>query len=158
MTKKFPVTPAIRVLQGADAEYKEHLYNYKRSGAEAAAEELGVHLHVMIKTLVMEDDNREPFIVLMHGDKEVSTKELARAIGSKSVSPCSPRDVERHTGFKVGGISPFGTKKQLPVYIEETILNLPRLYVNAGRRGFLIEMIPVELVRILNPISVNVAR
>lgn len=134
------------------------MYEYKISGAKVAAEALGVHPNAMIKTLIMEDNSGEPFFILMHGDKDVSTKELAREIGSKSVSTCSRRNAERYTGFKVGGISPFGIKRELPVYIEETILNLPRLYINAGRRGFLIEMTPKELVRILKPTPVNVAR
>ncbi len=158
MPTRFPVTPAITALKEADAEYREHLYDYRRSGAEVAAEELGVDPHNVVKTLVMEDDREEPFVVLMHGDREVSAKEMARAVGSKSVSPCSLRDAQRHTGYPVGGISPFGTKRRLPVYVEESILSLPRLFINAGRRGFVVEMRPSELVRLLKPVSVRVAR
>lgn len=108
-------TPAIKMLQEAEAEYREHLYEYKRSGARAAAEALGVDDHLMIKTLVMEDDRGRPFIILMHGDEEVSTKRLARELNVKSVAPCSPRDAQRYTGYRVGGISPFGTRRKLPV-------------------------------------------
>jgi Cys-tRNA(Pro) deacylase len=158
MPTRFPVTPAITALKEADAEYREHLYAYRRAGAEVAAEELGVGPSLVVKTFVMEDDRGEPFIVLMHGDREVSTREIARAIGAKSVSPCSLRDAQRHTGYKVGGISPFGTKRELPVYVEESILSLPRLFINAGRRGFVVEMSPSELIRLLKPALVRVAR
>ena len=114
--------------------------------------------HLVIKTLVMEDDQRTPFIVLMHGDKQVSTKNLARAIGAKSVTPCDPHGALKHTGYMVGGISPFGIKKPLPIYIEETILSLPRIFINAGRRGLLFEMSPADLVKVLKPQPVKVAR
>ena len=152
------MTPAIKTLQEAGAEYVEHIYDYKRSGARAAAEALGVDERVMIKTLVMEDENGKPFMILMHGDKEVSTKKLAKELSVKSVRPCSQRDARRYTGYTVGGISPFGTRRKLSIYVEETILNLPKLYINAGRRGFLVEMKPRELSRILDLIPVNAAR
>ena len=113
--------------------------------------------HRIIKTLIMEDDTGRPLIILMHGDKEVSTKSLARAIGVKSVSPCHPAVAEKHTGYKVGGTSPFGTKKTLPVYIEQTIMELPDILINAGSRGLLAKMSTHELVRLLKPIAVNVA-
>jgi len=113
--------------------------------------------HRIIKTLIMEDEKASPLIILMHGDKEVSTKSLARAIGAKSVSPCNPAVAEKHTGYKVGGTSPFGTKKGLPVYMEQTIAELPDLLINAGSRGLLARMKTVELIRILKPMLVSVA-
>jgi len=114
--------------------------------------------HLVIKTLVMEDDQKTPFIILMHGDKQVSTKSLARTIGVKSVNPCTPEVALKHTGYMVGGISPFGTKKPLRIYVEESILGLPRIFINAGRRGLLCEMSPADLIKILKPIPVKVAR
>jgi Cys-tRNA(Pro) deacylase len=113
--------------------------------------------HAVIKTLVMQDDRKQPLIVLMHGDAEVSTKNLARQIGARSVEPCEPDAAERHTGHQVGGTSPFGTRKKLPVYVERSILDLPRLYINGGRRGLLVSMAPDDLVRVLSPTPVDVA-
>ncbi len=122
-----------------------------------SSRELGVDEHSVIKTLVMEDDNKKPLIVLMHGDREVSTKNLARQIGCKVVSPCAPVVAQRHTGYMVGGTSPFGTRKPLPVYIERTIADLDRIYINGGRRGFLVSMSPVDLIRVLSPTLVEAA-
>jgi len=157
--KKIPTTKAIRFLREHGVDFIEHHYRYEeKGGTEAAARALGVDEHLTIKTLVMEDEKKSPFIVLMHGDKEVSTKELARFLGVKSVTPCSPEMAFRHTGYMVGGISPFGTRKKLPVYLEETILSLPRIFINAGKRGLLCEMSPHELIRLLHPIIVQVAR
>jgi len=157
--EKFPTTNAIRFLREHQVEFIERAYRYEeKGGTEVAARALGVDEHLTIKTLVMEDENRRPLIILMHGDKEVSTKELARVLGVKSVTPCSAKIAFKHTGYRVGGISPFGTKKQLPVYVEETILSLPRIFINAGRRGLLCEMSPRDLIRLLNPIVVHVAR
>ena len=160
MTKeKFPVTSAIRFLKDHQVNFIERPYRYEEEGGtEVAAKALGVGEHLVIKTLVMEDDQKAPFIILMHGDKQVSTKELARTIGVKSVNPCTPEVALKHTGYMVGGISPFGTKKPLPVYVEESILSLPKIFINAGRRGLLAEMSPSELVKVLNPIPVKVAR
>ena len=160
MTKeKLPATSAIRFLREHQIDFMESPYKYEEHGGTGtAAKELGVDEHVVIKTLVMEDDKRKPFIILMHGDREVSTKELARVIGVKSVNPCDPQIALKHTGYMVGGISPFGTKKPLPVYVEETILSLPKIFINAGRRGLLAEMSPSDLVRTLKPIPVKVAR
>ena len=160
MTKdKFPVTAAIRFLRENQVDFIEHPYKYEEGGGtETAAKSLGVDEHLVIKTLVMEDDQRRPFIVLMHGDKQVSTKTLARVMGVKSVASCGPEVALKHTGYMVGGISPFGTKKRLPVYVEETILSLPRIFINAGRKGLLFEMSPVDLVKVLKPIPVQVAR
>ncbi len=155
---KFPVTPARSFLDKVGVNYTPHLYEYHEFGAIAAAKQLGVDDNMMIKTLVMMNENKDPFIILMHGDKEVSTNELARQLGTKNVRPCSPKDAHRHTGYMVGGISPFGIKKQLPIFIEKTILDLPKLYINAGRRGFLIEITPKELERVLKLSYVSVAR
>ena len=159
MTKeKMPVTAAIRVLRAAGAAYTQHPYDYEEKGGTAvSARELGVDEHSVVKTLVLEDDRKKPLIVLMHGNREVSTKELARAIGAKSVAPCSPEAAHRHSGYVVGGISPFGTRHTMPVYMEATILDLPKIYINGGRRGFLVGLSPSELVRILSPTIVRVA-
>jgi len=156
--EKMPVTAAIRVLRAAGAAYTEHPYDYEEKGGTAvSARELGVDEHSVVKTLVLEDDRKKPLIVLMHGNREVSTKELARAIGAKSVAPCTPEDAHRHSGYVVGGISPFGTRRPMPVYMEATILDLPKIYINGGRRGFLVGLSPSELVRILSPTIVRVA-
>ena len=156
---KSAVTPAIRFLKQNQVDFIEHPYKYEEGGGtETAAKSLGVDEHLVIKTLVMEDDQRRPFMVLMHGDKQVSTKNFARAIGVKSVTPCTPQVALKHTGYMVGGISPFGTKKRLPVYVEETILSLPRIFINAGRKGLLFEMSPADLIKILQPVPVSVAR
>jgi len=121
-----------------------------------SARELGVDEHAVIKTLVMEDEARQPLIVLMHGDREVSTKNLARQIGRKAIEPCAPDVAQRHTGYQVGGTSPFGTRKALPVVIERSILDLERIYINGGRRGLLVALSPRELTRVLEPVSVEV--
>lgn len=154
---KTPVTPAIRLLRDKQVAFTPHLYHYEEKGGTAvSARELGVDEHAVIKTLVMEDDGRHPLIVLMHGDLQVSTKELARCIGVRSVSPCTPAVADKHTGYQVGGTSPFGTRKAMPVYLEETILELPKIYINGGKRGFLVGLDPRELVRLLKPIRVKV--
>jgi Cys-tRNA(Pro) deacylase len=154
-----PATPAIRVLKDNKVDFVPRPYKYEeRGGTEVAARELGIDEHLAVKTLVMEDDKKEPFIVLMHGDREVSTREMARILGVKTVQPCDPATASRHTGYLVGGTSPFGTRKVLPVYAEETILSLPVIYINAGKKGLLVEMTPAELVRILKTTPVKVAR
>ena len=160
MTKeKYPVTSAVRFLREHQVDFIERPYKYEEhGGTETAAKAFGVDKHLVIKTLVMEDDQKVPFIILMHGDREVSTKALARAIGVKSVNPCSPEVALKHTGYMVGGISPFGTKKPLPVYVEESILSLPKILINAGRRGLLCEISPSHLIKVINPIPVQVAR
>ncbi len=160
MTKeKLPVTSAIRFLREHQIDFIERPYKYEEhGGTETAAKAFGVDEHLVIKTLVMEDDQRVPFIILMHGDREVSTKALARTVGVKSVNPCAPETALKHTGYVVGGISPFGTKKLLPIYVEESILSLPKIFINAGRRGLLCEMSPADLVKVLNPTPVQVAR
>jgi Cys-tRNA(Pro) deacylase len=152
------VTPAVRVLRQHAVAFTEHPYTYEaRGGTRVSARELGVDEHSVVKTLVMEDESKAPLIVLMHGDREVSTKNLARQIGAKTVVPCDPGVAERHTGYQVGGTSPFGTRKGLRVYVERTILALPRLYINGGRRGFLVSLAPADLARVLSPTPVDVA-
>jgi Cys-tRNA(Pro) deacylase len=152
-----PVTPAIRVLRGAGVPFTGHLYRYEEhGGTRVPARELGIDEHAVVKTLVMEDDAGAPIIVLMHGDLEVSTKQLARAIGRKHVEPCRPDAAGRHSGYLVGGTSPFGTRRVMPVYVERTILDLPRIYINGGARGFLVSIAPADLVRLLHPTAVEV--
>jgi Cys-tRNA(Pro) deacylase len=152
-----PVTPAVRALKAAGIAYTEHLYRYEeRGGTRVSARELGVDEHAVVKTLVLEDESKAPLIVLMHGDLEVSTKNLARLLGRKSIVPCRPEVAEKHTGYKVGGTSPFGTRKTIPVYVERTILDLPRIYLNGGHRGFLVGLDPEALVRVLDATPVEV--
>ena len=149
---------AIPVLRKHDVSFTEHEYRYEeRGGTAVSSRELGVDEHSVIKTLVMEDENKKPLVVLMHGDREVSTKNLARQIGAKTVSPCAPDVAQRHTGYMVGGTSPFGTRKPLPVYMEKTIAELDRLYINGGRRGLLVSMSPADLIRVLSPTLVDAA-
>jgi Cys-tRNA(Pro) deacylase len=151
-------TPAIRALRQHAVAFTEHAYRYEsRGGTRVSSRELGVDEHAVIKTLVMQDERKQPLIVLMHGDREVSTKNLARQIGARAVEPCEPAAAERHTGYQVGGTSPFGTRKALPVYVERSILDLPRLYINGGRRGLLVAMAPRELERVLAPVAVDAA-
>ena len=152
------VTPAIRVLRQHAVPFTEHPYKYEeRGGTRVSSRELGVDEHSVIKTLVMQDERKQPLLVLMHGDREVSTKNLARQIGVKSVESCNPATAERHTGYQVGGTSPFGTRKALPVYLERTILDLPRIHINGGRRGLLVALAPADLARVLSPTPVDVA-
>ena len=151
-------TPAIHFLRRKGVIFAEHEYRYEEhGGTRVSARELGVDEHAVVKTLVMEDDRHQPLIVLMHGDCEVSTKQLARQIDRKAVTPCEPAVANKHTGYLVGGTSPFGTRKPLPVFAERTIMSLERLYINGGRRGFLLSMTPGELVKALAPTLVDVA-
>lgn len=155
---KTPMTPAVRALRQAGVAFSEHPYNYVEHGGTAAfAAQTGFEEHAVVKTLVMEDDAKRPFIILMHGDRDVSTKEMARVLGVKAVRPCSPETAERHSGYMVGGTSPFGLRKPLPVFVEGTILELPRIYINGGKRGFIVGIAPQDLVRVLKPTSVSVA-
>jgi Cys-tRNA(Pro) deacylase len=155
---KAPVTPAIRALKDHGVEFTLRPYKYEeKGGTPVAARELGVEEHGVIKTLVMEDENRNPFLVLMHGDREVSTKGLARHLQVKGVKPCDPETAHRHTGYLVGGTSPFGTKKALKVYAEASILELPRIYINAGKKGLLAEISPEVLKTVLDLTPVQVA-
>ncbi len=138
--------------------FTEHPYRYEeRGGTAVSSRELGVDEHIVIKTLVMEDERQQPLIVLMHGDREVSTKNLARQIGRKSVSPCGPETAQKHSGYRVGGTSPFGTRKAMPVFLERSIAGLDRIYINGGRRGFLVALAPADLIRVLSPTLVDVA-
>jgi len=156
--EKFPATQAVRVLREHDVAFTHHPYSYEeRGGTAVSARELGVDEHAVIKTLVMETDAKEPLIVLMHGDREVSTKSLARLLGVKSVAPCAPPVADRHSGYQVGGTSPFGTRRAMRVYLERSIADLPYVYVNGGGRGYLVGMSPADLVRVLRPVLVEVA-
>lgn len=151
-------TPAIHLLRQHSVTFTEHEYRYEdRGGTAVSARELGVDEHSVVKTLIMEDDRKQPLIVLTHGDKEVSTKNLARQIGCKTVSPCAPGVAQKHTGYMVGGTSPFGTRKTIPVYLERSVADLDRIYINGGRRGFLIALAPVDLIRTLSPVLVDCA-
>ena len=138
---KTPITPAVRALRAAGIKCTDHPYSYEEhGGTEVCAREFKVDEHSVIKTLIMEDDNKSPLVVLMHGDMKASTKELARTIGVKTVTPCAPETANKHTGYMVGGISPFGTRRNMPVYMEETICELDRIYINGGRRDYLVDM------------------
>jgi len=155
---KAPVTPAIRTLRGRGVAFSEHLYRYEEhGGTRASSAALGVPEHAVVKTLLLEDDAGAPLVVLMHGDREVSLKALARQIGRRSVAMCDPETARHHTGYLVGGTSPFGTRKPLPVFAERSIFDLRRVYVNGGRRGFLVGLAPADLRRILAPTPVSVA-
>ena len=139
--------------------YTVHEYEYvEHGGTTVSSASLGVPEHEVVKTLVMEDEEKKPLIVLMHGDRKVSTKELARQIARKKIEPCRPEVAQRHTGYQVGGTSPFGLRKALPVFVERSILELPAIYINGGRRGFLVRITPADLLRVLSPTPVDVAR
>jgi Cys-tRNA(Pro) deacylase len=145
-------TGAIAVLRQHHVDFTEHQYRYEeRGGTAASSREIGVDEHAVIKTLIMEDESKQPLIVLMHGDREVSTKNLARQIGRKTITACAPEVAQRHTGYLVGGTSPFGTRKTMPIYMQESIARLDRIYINGGRRGLLVSMAPAELLRVLAP-------
>lgn len=148
--KHISETPATQMLRAAGVAFTEHPYDYVDHGGTAeSARQLGVDEHAVVKTLVMQDDRAQPLIVLMHGDKQVSTKNLAREIGVKSVEPCKPDVAQRHSGYLVGGTSPFGTKKAMPVWVEASVLELPRIYINGGRRGYLVGIAPAVLMALL---------
>lgn len=151
-------TPAIHFLRENRVPFTEHEYRYEeRGGTAVSSRELGVDEHVVIKTLVMEDEKKQPLIVLMHGDREVSTKNLARQIGAKTVTSCAPDVAQKHSGYLVGGTSPFGTRKKMPVYLERSIADLDRIYINGGRRGFLVSLAPSDLIKALSPTLVDAA-
>ena len=152
------MTPATAFLKSKGIAFTEHTYEYVEHGGTAvSAKSLGVPEHDVVKTLVMQDDQARPLIVLMHGDRKVSTKNLARQAGRKSIEPCRPEVAQRHTGYQVGGTSPFGTRKALPVYMERSIAALPAIYINGGRRGFLVKLKTADLISILRPGLVDVA-
>lgn len=153
----YPVTPAIRVLRENRVDFTPHLYTYiEKGGTAESAKQLGVDEHAVIKTLVFETNERKPLIVLMHGDRQVSQKKLARDIGVKAVEPAAADQAAKWTGYQFGGTSPFGSKTEIPVYVEKTILDLDRIYINAGKRGFLVEIEPDVLKRILGAAEVEV--
>jgi len=154
--ERFPTTNAVRVLRDHNVAFTHHPYDYEeRGGTAVSARALGVAEHAVIKTLVLQDDAKHPFVMLMHGDREISTKTLARLLGVKSVAPCVPAVADRHSGYLVGGTSPFGTRRVMPVYLQVTIADLPFLYINGGRRGYLVGMTPADLARVLRPIRVD---
>jgi Cys-tRNA(Pro) deacylase len=151
-------TPATALLATQGVSYTEHEFEYvEHGGTGHSSSAMGVPEHQVIKTLVMENEKGEPLVVLMHGDRKVSTKELARQAGCKRVAPCKPETATRHSGYLIGGTSPFGTRKRMPVYLERSVMALPRIYINGGRRGYLLGMDPEELVRVLQPALVDVA-
>lgn len=157
MGKKTPSTRAIQHLKAAKIAFTAHPYSYEPgSGARGAAEALGVTPHQVVKTLVMQTPDKKPLLILMHGGVSVSTRALARALEQRSVSPCAPRDAERHTGYQTGGISPFGTRKPLPIVAQQTIADLPRLWINGGRRGLLVSMAPADLLDNLAPLLAEI--
>ncbi len=154
-----PETQATLFLRKHGIAHSNHLYTYEEhGGTKVSARELNVPEHHVVKTLVMEDENAKPLIVLMHGDHKVSTKELARQVGCKKVEPCKPDVAQRHTGYMVGGTSPFGTKKKMPVFLEKTILDLPLIYINGGKRGYLVGVHPHDILRVLEPKVVEVGQ
>jgi Cys-tRNA(Pro) deacylase len=149
---------AVRALRAAGVSFEPHLYPWQpHGGTRASAEALGVDEHMVVKTLIFEDDRKAPLCVLMHGDREVSTKQLARISGARSIAPCAPAVADRHSGYQVGGTSPFGLRRAMPIYMQRTILDLPRIYINGGARGFLVTMAPADAQRVLAPTLVDVA-
>ena len=151
-------TPATQFLRKHGIVFSEHVFEYvEHGGTRVSADALGVDEHVVVKTLIMEDDKKQPLIVLMHGDRTVSTKNLARQVGCKSIEPCKPDVAQRHSGYQIGGTSPFGTRKPMNVYVERSILDCERIYINGGRRGYLVGIDPRVLSQILNVTPVNVA-
>ena len=157
-TKHVSETPATQMLRRAGVAFDEHPYEYvEHGGTGESARQLGVDEHRVVKTLVMEDEHARPLIVLMHGDRKVSTKNLARQIGAKRVEPCKPEVANRHSGYLVGGTSPFGTKKSMPVYVESTILDLDQIWLNGGRRGYLVSLAPSVLTTLLDAKPVQCA-
>ena len=160
MAKKHHVseTPATAFLKAQGVAFTEHPYEYEEhGGTEVSARELKVDEHAVVKTLIMQDQDAKPLVVLMHGDRKVSTKNLARQAGAKSIEPCKPEVANRHSGYLIGGTSPFGTRKEMPVYAEKTIFALEKIYINGGRRGFLVGIVPGELMRTLKVTQVECA-
>lgn len=155
---KFPITQAIRALKAAGIQYEGFLYDYvERGGTTTIAEELGFDEHRVIKTLIMETDAKKPLVILMHGDRSVSLKNLARLLGVKSVNPCEPAQAERNSGYKCGGTSPFGLRKAMPIYVQQSILDFDYFYINGGHRGFCLRITPADLQKALKVIPVDVA-
>ena len=152
------ITSALRELRKHQVPFTEHEYRYEeRGGTRVASRQLALDEHAIVKTLVMEDEARSPLLVLMHGDREVSTRQLARQTGRKTISPCEPDAAQRYTGYMIGGTSPFGTRRALPVFVARSILELPAIYINGGRRGLLVRIDPAELTRVLGAVAVEAA-
>jgi len=155
---KYPITPAIRELRKFKIDFEPHVYDYvERGGAAHSAEVLGADLHAVIKTIILENEKSEPCVVLMHGDKDISTRNLAREIGVKTLKPCEPDTANKHTGYLVGGTSPLGTRKVMKIYMEKTIADIEMIYLNGGKRGFLVSLKTADLVKAIKPVMVNVA-
>lgn len=156
--KHVPVTPAVRFLDQNQGRFIPHVYDFAREGgvSRQCAQRLGIDLHSVAKTLIFEDVNLRPFIIIMPGDREVVTRKMARYLGVKAVAPCKPPTAHRHSGYQMGGCSPFGTRRTMPVFMEEELLDLPRVYINGGKRGLILEMEPGEIVRLLDPTLVRV--
>lgn len=147
---EYPITSAIRFLRDKKVDFVPHLYDYvEKGGTGESVRQLGVDEHAVVKTLIFETNDMKPLIVLMHGDRQVSTKALAREIGVKGVEPCKPEVAQRHSGYLVGGTSPFGTRKAMPVWVQASVLDLPRIYINGGRRGYLVGLAPTVLPQLL---------
>ena len=156
--EKYPITPAVRFLRAKGLKFSAHLYEYvDHGGTEEAARQLGFDEHAVVKTIVFENELHRPLFVLMHGDREVSAQKIGRFLSAKRITPCAPKDVTKHTGYMVGGTSPFGSKRELPVYVEKTILDLPLAYINGGKRGFLVGVDPKQAVQVLSATIVEVA-
>jgi Cys-tRNA(Pro) deacylase len=157
MATDYPTTMAVRLLRQHQVAFVPHLYKWEpHGGTSASARALELEEHAVIKTLIFEDERKQPLCVLMHGDHEVSAKNLARQIGAKTVSPCVPATADKHSGYQIGGTSPFGLRRAMPIYLQRTIAALPRIHINGGARGFLVEIAPSELVRVLRPTLVDV--
>lgn len=156
--KKEPVTQAVRALRTAGVDFTGHPYTYTGGGTAEFAQQLGVDEHLVIKTLIMEDERARPLVILMHGDREVATGKLAKQIGVKRVRPCEPKVADKHSGYQVGGTSPFGTRMAMPIYGERSIAELETLYINGGKRGYIVSLATAELLRVLRPILVDAAQ
>jgi Cys-tRNA(Pro) deacylase len=156
--KKEPVTQAVRALRAAGVAFTGHPYDYAGGGTAEFAEQLGVDEHLVVKTLVMEDEQARPLVILMHGDREVATGKLAKQIGAKRVRPCEPKVADKHSGYQVGGTSPFGTRAAMPIYCERSIAALETLYINGGKRGYIISLATADLLRVLQPVLVDAAQ
>jgi Cys-tRNA(Pro) deacylase len=158
MALDYPITAAVRALRAANVAFVPHLYDYvEKGGTAVSAASLGVPEHSVVKTLVMENERKEPLVVLMHGDREVSTKALARVLGVKTIRPCDPKTADRHSGYQVGGTSPFGLRRAMPIYMERSIAELDTMYVNGGKRGFLVAISPADAIRVLQPTLADIA-
>jgi len=156
--KKEPVTQAVRALRAAGVAFSGHLYDYAGGGTAEFADQLGVDEHLVIKTLIMEDEQSRPLVILMHGDREVATGKLAKQIDAKRVRPCEPKVADKHSGYQVGGTSPFGTRAAMPIYCERSIAALETLYINGGKRGYIISLATADLLRVLQPVLVDAAQ